>query len=344
LPRELVERIFLLLDTKSMLTCRLVNRDFNKILQSSMLLYSVACKAAGVIDNPRSPLSYAERLDALLKREDAWRNLKPVFEMTIKVDHQPPLGSIYAVAEGAYFMNDRNHNLHYCHFPSSPTDNPQWIGIPVHGPGEGKHGTFVTFGISLYEHDLLVNVISYAILAGMQRHSLDLVFLKFSTGEYHPLACHPRIHLQRSSKARPLILPSIVGDNLALVVHSQDTTFSDKLFIFDWKTGHKRLEHEATKDAYSTSTLVFVSPELLLVPNLILSHFEIWHVPPSNPDLEPPIQLLSLKIPAVSPDYSILDLKCNGCPSPFLHSIPYFPPRPFLSSPENSIIIVMLRM
>ncbi|KIL61112.1 hypothetical protein M378DRAFT_865933 [Amanita muscaria Koide BX008] len=37
LPRELVECILLLLDVDSMLTCRLVNREFNEIIQSSTL-------------------------------------------------------------------------------------------------------------------------------------------------------------------------------------------------------------------------------------------------------------------------------------------------------------------
>ena len=80
----------------------------------------------------------------------------------------------------------------------------------------------------------------------MQRYSLDLVLLKFSTGEYHPLARQPRIHVQTSPEARLWVSPGIVGDHLALVVHSEeepeDDVYSyDRLFIFDWKTGHKRL-------------------------------------------------------------------------------------------------------
>ncbi|KIL66426.1 hypothetical protein M378DRAFT_160889 [Amanita muscaria Koide BX008] len=344
LPRELMERVLLLLDIEHILTCRLVNREFNKSIQSSMLLqYFLACRAAGVIDNPRSSLSYAERLEALGKREDAWRNLNPVFEMTIEVNHPPSSISTYGLTGGAYFLKDSNQgDLHYCRLPSSSQDSPRWIRIPGHGPGEGRPGNFVSFAIAVYEHDLIINVISSDIgnETGMQRHSLDLVLLKFSTGEYHPLARQHRIHIQRSSSARPWVIPRIVGDNLALVVHSQNGTCPDKLFIFDWKTGHKRLQHETTEDAYSD--LVFVSPELLLVPNIMLSHFEIWHLPPSYPNSELPSQILSLQIPAVSPEYSIFNLGCHGESNPFLHSIPYFPPRPFFTSPENSIITINL--
>ncbi|KAM6497444.1 hypothetical protein JOM56_007917 [Amanita muscaria] len=132
------------------------------------------------------------------------------------------------------------------------------------------------------------------------------------------------------------------GNNLALVVH--DLLDGSKLFIFDWKTGHKRLQHQATEGAYeySGSVPVFVSPELLLVPNLILSCFEVWHLLPSHPNPNPPVQILSLQLPAVSVNYSIIGINCHGEPSPFLHSMSYFPPRPFFPSAENSIIIVKL--
>ncbi|KAM6499884.1 hypothetical protein JOM56_005392 [Amanita muscaria] len=343
LPHELVERILLLLATESVQKCRLVNRELNAIIQSSTVLqYLQACAAAGIIDNPRSPLSYAERLEALKKREDAWRTLKPVFETTINVDHQA--SSVYDLTAGTYLLGDHNlRDLYYCRLPSSPQDNPRWIRIPCHGPEQNRSGIIIDMGMAVYEHDLIVNVICSDVgnQADTELYSLDLVLLKFSTGEYHPLARHPRIHVQRSPSTRPAIALEIVGDNLALVINSRYVC-PDKLFIFDWKTGYKRLQHEAAENAYSG--LFFVSPELLLVPNLILSHFEVWQIPPCHPNSKPPVQILSLQIPAVSRGYFLLTLSCRGEPSPFLHSIPYFPPRPFLPSPDNSIIIANLRL
>ncbi|KAM6497451.1 hypothetical protein JOM56_007924 [Amanita muscaria] len=336
LPHELMEHILLLVDTKSMLKCRLVNREFNAIIQSSTLVqYSLACKAAGVINNSQSPLSYAERLEALKKREDAWKKLTPVFETTIKVIEQS--STFYELSAGNYFILDKSgKDLYYCRLPSSPQDNPQWLRIPGHDPGSGF---IVDTGMAVYEHDLVVNVISSEVgnQADMQRHSLDLVLLKFSTGEYHPLARRQLIHVQRSPSAEPYTSVKIVGDSLALVIHDHD---GSKLFIFDWKTGHKRLQHEAPEDAYCYSIPIFISSELLLVPNLFLSHFEVWHLFPSHPNPNPPIQILSLQIPAVSNNYSISRIDCHGEPNPFLHSMPYFPPRPFFPSSENSIFIV----
>ena len=161
-----MERILLLLDIVNILTCRLVNREFNEFIQSSILLqYFLACKAAGVIDNPRSSFSYASRLEALEKREDAWRKLNPVFEMTIEIDHPPSSISTYGLTGGVYFLKDNNQeDLHYCHLPSSPQESPRWIRIPGHGPGEGQPRIFVSFAIAVYEHDLIINVISYASL------------------------------------------------------------------------------------------------------------------------------------------------------------------------------------
>ncbi|KAM6495007.1 hypothetical protein JOM56_009630 [Amanita muscaria] len=337
LPHELMERILLLLDTKSMLKCRLVNREFNAIIQSSTLVqYYLACKAAGVIDNPQSPLSYAERLEALKKREDAWRKLKPMFETTMDIDEGAEGG--YELTAG-YFCRGQNYkDLYCCHLPSSPEDNLQWFRIPTHGPGQSWSGFMHVFGTAVYEHDLVVNVISSEVgnQADMQRHSLDLVLLKFSTGEHHPLARHPLIHVQRSPSDRPFASVRIVGDHLALLVDDQD---GSKLFIFDWKTGHKRLQHKATENAYKSSTPVFISSELLLVPDCNLSRFEVWHILP-NPNS--PIQILSLQIPAVSAYYYITYSFCHGELSPFLHSMPYYPPRPFFPSSENSIITVNL--
>ncbi|KAM6497457.1 hypothetical protein JOM56_007930 [Amanita muscaria] len=343
LPRELVEHILLLLDTRSILKCKLVNREFNAIIQSSTLVqYYLACKAAGVIDNPQSPLSYGERLEALKRREDAWKKLKPVFETTIKVIEYES-STFYELSAGNYFILDKSwKNLYYCLLPSSPQDNPQWLRIPGHGPGKSWSGFILEIGMAVYEHDLVVNVISSEVRnqAGIQRHSVDLVLLKFSTGEYHPLARRQLLHVQRSTLAEPYTSIKIVGDSLALVIHDHD---GSKLFIFDWKTGHKRLQHKATDDAYHYSDLVFVSPELLLVPNSILSHLEVWHLP-SHPNTNPPLQILSLRIPAVSDNYFITTFDCHGEPSPFLRSIPYLPPRPFFPSSENSMVIVNLEL
>ena len=121
--------------------------------------YYLACKAAGVIDNPKSPLSYAERLEALKKREDTWRKLEPVFETTIKVNDEP--STFYELTAGNYFLSDKNgKDLYYCHLPSSSHDIPRWIRIPGQCPGQSLSGFIFDTGMAVYEHDLIVSVIS----------------------------------------------------------------------------------------------------------------------------------------------------------------------------------------
>ncbi|KIL63044.1 hypothetical protein M378DRAFT_12418 [Amanita muscaria Koide BX008] len=333
LPRELVEQILLLLDTKSVLTCRLVNREFNETIQSSTLLqYFLACKAAGVVDNPQSPLSYAERLEALKKREDAWRKLSPVFEMTFGVKHQTA-SQICRSTEGVYFLTDDNRkDLHYCHLTSFCQDSAQWIRMPGHGPALNWSGILVNFTTALYEHDLIVNFMIISTLSTWSFSSFQQESITLSLAILKSMF---RDHLK-------LILGFLPELSAIISLWSSTTTMACFPTNYSYLTGNLNRPQATTEDAYTD--LDFVSSELLLVPNEVLSHFKVWHLPPQQINPTPPIQILSLQIPVVSPEYSLCNFRCYGEPNPALHSMPYLPPRPFFSSPENSIIMVTLKM
>ena len=81
-------------------------------------------------------------------------------------------------------------------------------------------------------------------------YSVNMIPLQFSTGEYHPLARYPRIHVQDFDEMRPGIAVEIVGDNIALVTQT-------RLFIFDWKTGQKKLVCEYTFRSPPTQRFMF---------------------------------------------------------------------------------------
>ena len=161
LPRELLEQILLQLDPQSLKTCALLSREFNTFIRSSITLqYLIACHAAGVLDNPRCILPYAERYEALLKREKAWSRLQPVFTKTFDVTHGP--SSIYDLTAGVYLLGNTNYrDLHYCVLPSTPNDVPQWIALHACGPNYNWNGEIIDMGMAIYEHDLIANVISY---------------------------------------------------------------------------------------------------------------------------------------------------------------------------------------
>ena len=86
--------------------------------------------------------------------------------------------------------------------------------------------TLLTLNARLTNHD-----------QGYATYSMYMILLQFYTGEYHPLAHHPRIDVQHYERGQHVML-EIAGDNIALLV---DTYRTAQLFIFDWKTGHKRL-------------------------------------------------------------------------------------------------------
>lgn len=163
LPRDLLEQILRRLNAQDVKTCSLISRKFNMIIRSSIFLqYRIACHAAGVVDDPRCKLAYAERYEALLKRERAWRRFQPVFTKTLDVSNESPKRLVLQnVNAGLYLIGDFDHrNLHYCTLPSTPEDVPRWAVIHGHGPKKDWNGQFANVGMAICEHDLIVNVLA----------------------------------------------------------------------------------------------------------------------------------------------------------------------------------------
>jgi hypothetical protein len=162
LPLDLLEQILLQLDAQDVRTCALLSKEFNTFIRSSIVLqYLIACHAAGVVDNPHCKLSYAERYEALSKREKAWRRFQPLFTKKFNVPNKLPFG-IHKLSAGVYLLGDSNgRDLRYCTLPSTPDEVPQWATIHGHGPKKDWNGAVVNVGMAIYEHDLIVNVISF---------------------------------------------------------------------------------------------------------------------------------------------------------------------------------------
>jgi len=162
LPLDLLEQILLRLDAQDIRTCALLSKEFNIFIRSSIVLqHLIACHAAGVVDNPHCKLSYAERYEALSKREKAWCRFQPVFKKTFDVPNEPCFG-IHKLSGGIYLLGDSNRqDLRYCTLPSTPDEVPQWATIRGHGLKKDWKGAIVNVGMAIYEHDLIVNVISF---------------------------------------------------------------------------------------------------------------------------------------------------------------------------------------
>ncbi|KAF8329212.1 hypothetical protein F5887DRAFT_1142549 [Amanita rubescens] len=328
LPLDLREQILVQLDGQDIRTCTLLSKEFNVFIRSSIVLqYLIACHAAGVVDNPRCKLSYAERYEALLKREEAWYRFQPVFTETFDVQSERQFG-IHRLSAGIYLLGDNNRrDLRYCTLPSTPDEVPQWATIHGHGPKRDWNGAIINVGMAIYEHDLIVNAVSLIDTQDNRVvYSLIMVPLQFSTGKYHPLAHCPQIYVQNFNERWQNVALEIVGDNVALVTPA-------RLFIFDWKTGRKKLQYEALNNAYSG--LVFLSPETLLIPNDTQVHLEVWKIPKEVDQV--PYRTLHLRLPLLSEGEFIRGITCDSTPN-----IPYSPPRPFQTSADNAIIVVSL--
>ena len=84
-----------------------------------------------------------------------------------------------------------------------------------------------------------------------------------------------------------------------------------------------------------------MSPEILLVPNDTEAHLEVWKIPKEVDQV--PYQILHLRLPSLSKGQFILDITCRSAPNPYIHDMPYAPPRPFHTSADNAIIVISPR-
>ena len=88
--------------------------------------------------------------------------------------------TIYDLTAGAFLLGDVNYrDLHYCGLPSTPNDIPQRTTFNAHGQNRNWTGNIIDVGMAVYQHDLIVNVISYV------RHPLLYEFL-FSSSTLGP--------------------------------------------------------------------------------------------------------------------------------------------------------------
>ena len=150
------------------------------------------------------------------------------------------------------------------------------------------------------------------------------------------MAQSSRIFVQHCSAGRPDITLEIVGDNLALVVKSYDIAES-KLFIFKWKTGHQKLVCYLFPIYPAIYTFLDRIMNLQQASTLSLALF-FYHQKPLLARMSNAFNTKSGKSPrkriVFTPNPESL------LPALF-HDIPHAPPRPFHTSTDNTIIIII---
>ena len=88
------------------------------------------------------------------------------------------------------------------------------------------------------------------------------------------------------------------------------------------------------------ASLVFISPETLFVPND--THLEIWKIPKEVDQV--PYRLRDLGFPPPYEGLFIRGIKFHSAPNPYIHDMPYAPPRLFHTSADDGIIVISLQV
>lgn len=92
----------------------------------------------------------------------------------------------------------------------------------------------------------------------------------------------------------------------------------------------------------SYSCMVFLSPDIFLLPNSNSNAFELWEVPPAV-NRAPTQPLGALGLPTLDPGYVITRISCRCEPNPSVYGTP-FSPHPFQSSPLDAIAMFTIHI
>ncbi|KAF9074215.1 hypothetical protein BDP27DRAFT_1317499 [Rhodocollybia butyracea] len=341
LPPELLVYIFSYLSAYDLTSCAYVNRAFHAVISGSVFLqYSIQLFKSCALDNRNSHLSYSEKLRLLQQREESFNNCIPDFQIQVPLPFNP--GSVYDLSGDVYLLGDNTRqSLQYLRLPNTPDQTPQWSRL------HSGDKYIVDFGVNLQEHDLIALVTaevrersgSSSVL------SIELALRQFSTGRNHPKARVPSIPVVVSELrfSTPSINLEIVGRYLALV-----TTFWRNpsahcvVTVYEWQSGRVVMEIDGNPETYSG--VVFLSEDVILLPNTQTRALEIWNIPGPN-EHQPSAPVMQLALPKLLPDNVLRFISCRAEPNPIgsgsdlKHST-----RPFHYDPLNSIVLLHLRV
>ncbi|KAJ3752416.1 hypothetical protein EV360DRAFT_88774 [Lentinula raphanica] len=343
LPTEILVLIFSCLPVPDLLACKAVNQSIYTIISDCVSLqYKTELHKACALDNEKCALSYSEKLSMLQKREEAWSNCRPTFHRVVPLNFTP--GSVYDFSSAVYLLGDHTRlQLHSLRLPRQADDVPQWSLFP-----SDDHRHIVDFGINLHEHDLIAVVTAELCVqptSSTPMLSIDLSLRQFSTGHHHPLAKLPSIHVTVSELryGSPSINLEIVGKYLALVTtFFRNTNSKCIVTVYEWQTGRVVMDINGNPESYSG--VVFVSEDIILLPNTETRALELWKIPDSYED-PPSAPLRQLALPRLMPHNVLRFISCRREPNPTgVNSVHRDSDRPFHYNPLDSIVLLHLRV
>ncbi|KAG5634403.1 hypothetical protein H0H81_002106 [Sphagnurus paluster] len=348
LPPEILARVLLFLELPDLMRMHQVHSNLRQYIQSFHILqYHIATQSAFIEDNPNSSLPISERLELLKKREEGWARCNIDFRRVIRLEHQPG-DDLDVLTDGIYLSGDEDgHNLHYVQLPSKPEDPIEWRTIDIQKP-------VVEVGLSVLEHDLLAALTS-------DQYVYEVQLLQLSTGKAHPRAQLATLFVRDKSEENMFqrVGIEIAGVNLVLI-GARHESFDheldrDYVYMFDWTSGELKLKFDVPASTYCN--IIFLTPELVLLPNSDDFVLDIWAIPPRSsasmslptaPVSErenPPAPLVSLALPQLSPIYRVFNIYCSAKPNPTASSTPpaentaSYASKLFRTAPRDTLII-----
>ncbi|KAJ7041954.1 hypothetical protein C8F04DRAFT_111856 [Mycena alexandri] len=302
-PPEILILILSHLYLPTLTACLAINRRVKSIIDGSTLLqYRLAAQAACVEDNPlNTTTNSAHKLLALQRRQTAFAELVPTSVSSVPGLDDVALDSdniTYAFSGPIFAVTERDTLM-----------GLRWVSLAVTEPVFRRFefaGYIQDFSLAIPEADLLVIVWSSEPLQNQTAASdvvVELRFYEMSTQSAHRMACDHVIPVTIFGASLLSFLVDICGPNVFLLVdyyldHS-DTTHT-RLLIYDWKLGCLLRSF----DDYSTAA--FLSPDVILLAQMVTGTFELWGVPEgtvTGPDIS-----LELPVLAKPGRYEILTI------------------------------------
>ena len=231
LPAELVINILSYLSLHDLVSCQLLYRELNDIINGSQhLQHQIDTAAAGVVDNPRSTLSLVARRRALTRRQTAWDTCQPqnTISESIKGDYMDIVPK-----------HDRNESLLRCNLREK--EEYQDISLAVCNDNDL---------IAMGSLNPLINPTGFHgpnqfDLDSFDLDSFDVDLLSISRGGgEHPAAGKSTLRIKNISRdyrweTQMEIHANLLAVHFSCVRSGLGVVFPSELWILDWKTGEK---------------------------------------------------------------------------------------------------------
>ncbi|KAH6910643.1 hypothetical protein BKA70DRAFT_1370960 [Coprinopsis sp. MPI-PUGE-AT-0042] len=338
LPPELLIAILRNLPLVDVYRCEGVCTSLRTIIKaSSDLQYAIALEAECYDDVP-SAVGFSEKLERLRRGTEAWRRQKTAFVKDIEVKHN--VSGIYDLAGGVYLLGDiSKHSMFWLRLPEREEDEVIWNSFKV-------PESIIDIGLAIDEHDLsewLIPCRSSLADSLTPTHEISMYFYQLTTGTAHPDAAHHRLVVHRSEvMSRPAIGIEIVGDNLVLILSDYRNRIQpdDRLYIYEWKTGKLKMSLVAPYRSYSGP--LFLTEELVVLPNAKDGVLEVWKIPRRANLPSPSAPFVILQLPTLAPGRQYASISCRGEPNPVGESTKpgsRIRERSYQANAENAVMI-----